>query len=98
MLTFVPSIIASGKVPTQLLGYVHFPAWVFRFQITASIGNFIGSFNNLWISILTFFVLLLLITAVTSLVYAVLYTVVGPARYSPLDAPPPKYKGKKYTR
>ncbi len=98
MLVFVPPIIATGKVPNQLLGYTHFPDWAFKVQIVASIASFISSINNLWMNIITFFVMLLILTAVASLLYSMIYTLVGPARYSELDAPPTKYKGKKYTR
>jgi hypothetical protein len=98
MITILPSIIATGKVPYQLVGYAHFPAWVLRLKLTAGLVGYISSFDNLWISIITFIVVLLFITAMTSLMYSILYTMVGPARYSTLDAPPPKHKAKKYTR
>jgi len=98
MIHFVPLIIATGKVPYQLLGHVYFPDWAFKIKMTADIASYISSFNNLWISIITFFVMVLLLTTVSSLLYSILYTLVGPARYSALDAPPSKYKAKKYTR
>lgn len=98
MLVFVPPIIATGKVPNQLLGYVHFPAWAFKVPIVASIASFISSINNLWINIITFFVMLMILTTVASLLYSMIYTVVGPPRYSAQDAPPPKYKPKVYKR
>ena len=33
-----------------------------------------------------------------SLIYAILYRFIGPPRYSPIDAPPPKVKVKRYKR
>jgi hypothetical protein len=98
MLVSVPPIIATGKVPYQLLGRVHFPDWAFKVRIVAGIASYISSIDNLWMNIITFFVMLLLLTAVASLLYSLIYTLVGPARYSAQDAPPPKYKAKKYTR
>jgi len=98
MVVFAPSIIATGKVPYQLLGFVHFPDWAFKFRMTAYIASFISSINNLWLNIITFFVMLLILTTVTSLVYSLVYAMVGPARYSAEDAPPPKYKAKAYKR
>ena len=98
MLVIAPAIIRTGLVPHQLLGYVHFPVWAFRFHITSVIAIFIGSLNNLWFNIIVFFVMLLILAGITSLLYSALYQVVGPVRYTPLDAPPSKYKSKKYTR
>jgi len=98
MLVFVPPLIATGKVPNQLLGYVQFPDWAYKFRAVAGIAGFIGSINNLWMNILTWFVMLLILIAVASLLYSMIYSLVGPARYSELDAPPAKYKAKVYKR
>ncbi len=98
MLVLVPPITATGKVPYQLLGRVHFPEWAFKVQTVAVIASYISSIDNLWMNIITFFVMLLILTGVTSLLYSMIYTLVGPARYSEMDAPPPKYKGKVYKR
>jgi len=95
---FAPKIIATGKVPHDLLGYVHFPVWVFRVRILADVAYFIAHINNLWMNIIMFFVMLLILTAVASLLYSFVYAMVGPARYTGTDAPPSKYKAKKYTR
>ncbi len=98
MVLLGPLVIATGKIPYQLLGHVNFPAWVWRYRILNGIALFILNLNNLWFNILAFFVILLVLTAVTSLVYSLIYSLVGPARYSETDAPPSKYKAKKYTR
>jgi len=98
MLVFVPPIIATGKVPHQLLGHIQFPEWVSRYRMLSGTATFIHSINNLGVNIVTFFVMLLILTGVASLLYSMIYSVVGPARYTQLDAPPSKYKAKKYTR
>jgi hypothetical protein len=98
MALLVPSIIATGKVPYQLLGYVYFPDWAYKVIIISSIARFIGSLNNLWLNIITFFVIVLILTTVASLLYAWIYSVVGPARYTALDALPSKHRGKDYKR
>lgn len=95
---FAPKIIATGKVSHDLLGYVHFPLWVFRVMILGDIAYFIAHINNLWLNIITFLVMLLILTAIASLTYSFVYALIGPARYTATDAPPPKYKAKKYTR
>jgi hypothetical protein len=98
MLITAPAIIKTGLVPYQLLGYLHFPVWVFRFHITSAIAVFIGSLKNLWFNIIVFFVMLLILAGITSSLYSALYQLVGPARYTSLDAPPSKHKAKRYTR
>ena len=98
MLAFSPSIIATGKVPYQLLGHAQFPEWFFRVRIGADFASYLSSIDNLWINIITFFVMLLTLIGAFSLLYTLIHALVGPARYTDLDAPPSKYKGKKYTR
>ncbi|HEX7541008.1 MAG TPA: hypothetical protein VF352_02660 [Anaerolineales bacterium] len=98
MVVFVPTIIATGKVPYQLLGRVHFPDWAYKTRIVADITSYISSIDNLWLNIITFFVMLLILTSVASLLYSLIYTLVGPARYTAQDAPPSKYKAKVYKR
>ena len=41
---------------------------------------------------------MLLIGGVISVIYALMYRFIGPSRYGPTDAPPPKIKTKRYTR
>ena len=98
MLLVVPALIATGKVPYQLIGYVHFPLWAYRVMIVKNIALFIGSFKDLWLNIIIFWVMVLILTTVASLLYAWIYSLVGPARYTALDAPPPKHRGKNYKR
>jgi hypothetical protein len=91
-------IIATGLVPYQLLGYVQFPVWVFKYKISQTFAAFFGSFNHLWLSIIIFFVLVIILAGIISLTYTWLYQNIGPARYTPVDAPPSKHKAKRYTR
>jgi hypothetical protein len=98
MLVFVPLVIATGKVPYKLLGHIIFPEWVFKVPTVGTIASYISSIENLWTNLIIFFVILLILTGVSSLLYSMVYSLVGPARYSELDAPPSKHKGKVYTR
>jgi hypothetical protein len=98
MTVFVPKIVATGRLPYQLVGPVHFPTWMLRLRFLDGITGFIGSLDNLWIGIITFLVILLILTAIVSISYALIYGAIGPARYTEQDAPPAKYKTKKYTR
>jgi len=98
MTVFVPKIVGTGRLPYQLVGHVQFPKWVLKLHFLESITGFIGSLDNLWISIITFLVILLLLSTIVSISYALIYGAIGPARYNEMDAPPAKYKTKKYTR
>ena len=98
MLVTTPPILDTGLVPYQLQGVVHFPLWFYHYRIISSFAIFIDGFNNMWVSMIVFFVMLLILTAIISITYTILYQTVGPKRYTPLDAPPSKHKGKKYNR
>jgi hypothetical protein len=91
-------IIATGLVPYQLLGYMQFPVWVFKYKISHTMAVFLGSFNHPWLSIIIFFVMVIILAGIISITYTWLYQNVGPARYTPVDAPPSKHKAKRYTR
>jgi peptidoglycan/LPS O-acetylase OafA/YrhL len=85
-------------IPTELLGYIQFPDWVWKIPILARIVAPIASYNNLKAVLVFFVVVLVLLIGVYSTLYAIIYRIVGPPRYSAVDAPPPKYKPKKYKR
>ena len=95
---FIPTILATGLVPYQLVGHVQFPEWVYRAPVLGNLAIFIGRIDNLWLKLIGFFVILLVMTGLFSLIYAAILQVVGPPRYSEVDAPPTKYKGKAYKR
>ena len=94
----IPPIAATGLVPFQLLGYINFSAWVFRTPGLSDIAIFIRGINNLWLGVMVFFIILLLLSGVASLIYVSVLQVVGPARYSEKDAPPSTHKAKPYKR
>jgi hypothetical protein len=94
----VPLIVASGKIPYQLLGPVHFPKWLVKIRIFYGITRSISSIDNLWLNIITFFVMLLILIGVPSLVAAIAYTLFGPPRYTDVDAPPSKRSRRVYKR
>lgn len=94
----IPLAIATGLVPRELLGQVNFPAWVFRAPILGAVAGFINSITNLWLGVLVFFIILLLLGGIGSLIYVAALQVIGPPRYSEMDAPPTGHKPKAYKR
>jgi hypothetical protein len=98
MVILTPMIKATGLVPYELLGQVKFPEWVFKMPILSDFAFFIGGINDLGLKLIAFFVILLLLTAIFSLLYTMLSQLVGPPRYSDKDAPPSTHKAKVYKR
>ena len=93
-----PLIVATDLVPLELLGHVKFPEWAVKTPILSDIALFIGGINDLGLKLIAFFVILLLVAAIFSLLYSLVSQVIGPPRYSDKDAPPSKYKAKEYKR
>jgi len=81
-----------------LTGPAVLPAIFYNTPFLSSIAGFISSIPDFYATLLYFFVLLLAFSGALSLVYAVVYRVIGPARYSPMDAPAERIKVKRYTR
>ena len=97
VLSMVP-LLASGLMPMQLLGQVNFPDWVFKVRGLSDAAIFIRGIDNLWLGLIVFFIILLLLSGISSLVYVSVLQVIGPPRYSEKDAPPSTHKAKPYRR
>jgi hypothetical protein len=77
-----------GMVPHALLGRIQFPDWSYQAPFLGLIVQFLGSLNNI-LAILAFFIpMLVILSGLFSLLYSWLYRVIGPPRYTPMDAPP----------
>jgi hypothetical protein len=94
----IPPVLASGLMPYQILGRVQFPTWAYTAPVIGGIAGFISSIDNFWLLVIGFFIMLTLLTGVFSILYAMVYQVVGPARYTATDAVPTKHKGGTYRR
>ena len=97
-LVFSPLISASGLAPMELLGYIKFPLWMYKWGVSADIANFFGGIKDLGLNLIVFFVILIIISGIASLIYVAVMQVIGPPRYSEKDAPPSAYKPKVYKR
>lgn len=91
-------IKARYYIPLQLLGRPELPSLFYKSNGLMVILGPIIRINNLYAYLTATFLIMLLLSGTMSLVYAVIYRMLGPSRYSPLDAPPPKYKAKTYKR
>jgi hypothetical protein len=84
--------------PPELIGYVQFPDWVWNAPILPSLAAPIASFLNLFAVLITFFLIAVLLSGIFSTLYAFLYRIAGPSKFSAVDAPPSKHKAKVYKR
>lgn len=85
-------------IPYELLGTPRFPAFFYKSSGLMTIFGPLTNIQNLYAYIVVGLIYMILIGGVISLVYAFVYRFVGPSRYGPTDAPPPKIKTKRYTR
>jgi hypothetical protein len=85
-------------MPYQLMGYPALPSGLWSVGALVPLWAFIQSQSNLYAILAIMVVYLVILSAIVSVGYAVVYRYVGPARYSPLDAPPPNMKFKRYKR
>lgn len=93
-----PVLAGSGLVPPELMGKIELPTWALRTPALNEITSFIGGISDLWLKLIVFFIILLLMVSITSLIYSMVFQVVGPPRYTELDAPPSRRKVKVYKR
>ena len=98
MVLIVPLVVKSGYAPLELLARVHFPDIVYGLPILSPVASFLGGIDYLWIKLIAFFVILIFLAGLFTLVYISLYQLIGPERYSKIDAPPSSHKPKVYKR
>lgn len=88
---------AGWPIPQELLGYPHLPAMAYQLPVIDNIALAISSVNNLYGIIVISLVFMVLGFAIISTVYSIAFRVMGPPRYTPLDAPEVP-RGKRYKR
>ncbi len=92
-------LLASGfQFPRQFLGTPHFPDIFYKSSGMMMILKPIIAIKHFYAYAVVSIILMVVLGSVISLIYSYIYRVVGPPRYGPLDAPPPKIKAKQYKR
>jgi hypothetical protein len=84
-------------IPYQLMGNPVMPATLYQTGL-APVADFIASQQNLYAILLMTVVLIVVFGGVISVIYAMVYRVVGPPRYGPLDVEAPRGRVKRYKR
>jgi hypothetical protein len=82
----------------ELSDYVRFPEYVYKIPYILIAANYISSIAYLKALALFFFLLLITFSGIFAVLNAMLYRLVGPPRYTAIDAPAPRVKTKRYTR
>jgi hypothetical protein len=95
---FLEAAKNRNLIPPGLLGHIQFPDWVWGVPFLETTARFIGSLNDPLAMLIFFFVTLLILSGLVSMIYSMIYQVIGPPRYTELDAVPSKHKAKEYKR
>jgi hypothetical protein len=111
MMVVIPLVSYAGAVkiveyglahnwpfPASFLGYILFPQWVGRAPVLPFLLSPISHFKNMGAVLVIMLGLIVLLAALFSTVYAMIYRTMGPSHYTAIDAPPSKYKAKHYKR
>jgi hypothetical protein len=91
-------IQSHWALPYQLLGTPRFPDLFYKSNGLMVLLTPIANTPNFYAYAALSFLYIVLLGGIISVIYAMIYRAVGPSRYGPMDAPPPKIKTKKYTR
>jgi hypothetical protein len=82
----------------ELSDNLRFPDYVYKIPGILVAANYISGIAYLKALLLFFFLVLILLSGVFALLNAILYRMIGPPRYTAIDAPAPRVKTKRYTR
>jgi len=77
-------------IPLNLLGFVQFPKWVWKFPLTTNLLSPIANYQNFYAILVFSIVILVILSGIFSLFYAIIYRLVGPPVRTEFDAPPVK--------
>jgi uncharacterized SAM-binding protein YcdF (DUF218 family) len=86
------------RMPSQLLGYPQLADIIYKIGGLRDILVPLTRVQNLYAYIVVSLICMALISTVISMIYAVIYRIVNPVRYGPLDEPPSRRKAKKHSR
>jgi hypothetical protein len=85
-------------LPAEWFGPPSIHPLLFRVQGLQPILQFLQAQNNLEVNLVFTIVLIIIIGGIMTLIYGYIYTLFGPPKYGPQDAPPVRVKVKRYKR
>jgi hypothetical protein len=89
---------AEWPIPHALLGNPRLPSIFYDVRILSQLSLPVRQIEHFYAYLAFSTLYMVVIGGFISVIYAFVYQMVGPARYGPFDAPPPKIKTKRYTR
>jgi hypothetical protein len=92
------ALAAGVQLPPELLGYPLMPNILFQVPGLVALLRWIQSLNNLYAILVGAFTVGVVLSGLFAVGYAAMYRLVGPSRYSGIDAPPENIKVRKYKR
>jgi hypothetical protein len=98
LMTVQIAVKQNWPMPLELMGYPSMPRTLWGISSLAPVWAFIEGQQDLYAVLGIAFVYIVVLGAFLSLGYALVYRFVGPPRYSPLDAPPPRISVRRYKR
>ena len=88
----------NWPIPYQLLGFPDIPDFIRKVDILWALARPIAGIEHFNAYVVVSVTFMAVIGGISSVLYAIVYRIVGTARYGPYDVPPAKVKTKKYTR
>jgi hypothetical protein len=85
-------------LPHQFLGYPDLPEWLWDIPALWSVLGLLSRQPHLYMTIVFAILYTIAISGFVSVLYSVVYRIVGPPRYGPLDLPQPQVKVGRYKR
>lgn len=92
------ALLQGYSLPYQLLGTPRFPDLFYQSTGMMTLLRPIINIRHFYAYATASIMIMILLSGFLSFAYAVVYRLVGPARYGPLDAPPANVKVKPYKR
>ncbi len=88
------------KATPALFGTVSIPPVLLRMTTLNPLWVWLRGQNNLMVELLFGAIILIALSGLVAMIYGFMYRAVAPSKYGPMDAPPPKRRGKrkKYSR
>jgi hypothetical protein len=89
---------AGWPIPPELLGRITIHPLLLELQGLTPVWNFLLQQNNLLAHLLFAAAIATAVGGIMAIIYGYLYSIFGPPRYGPQDAPPMRVKVKRYKR